>query len=57
MALEDTITNLGNAIINLTNRKVSAHSTEVENELLNLKTTIVFKICKNQFFKTLKFQY
>lgn len=40
MTTSETITNLGNAIIGLTNRKVNAHSAAVEGDLLDLKDRI-----------------
>lgn len=40
MALQDIITNLGTAIINLVNMKILKHCNEMETVLLDLKTKI-----------------
>ena len=40
MALQDTITNLGTAIINLVTSKITKHSSEIEEALLELQAKI-----------------
>lgn len=40
MALQDIITNLGTAIINLVTSKITKHDAEIEETLLELKTKV-----------------